>query len=211
MTGSCRSIPGVDIHAALTAVKHHLVRYGGHKQAAGLTLSSENLDAFRADIDAYLSETIPAACYIPDFEYDMQMGFSELTAAFVAELEALSPTGFGNPAPVLRASAYTVDARAVGAEGAHLKLTLSESGVQKNGIFFREGALADLIMIDLRKPHLQPINDPVADLVYCAKASDVELVVVDGEMVVEERKVRGVELEKLYQRAAEAVDRITSA
>ena len=75
----------------------------------------------------------------------------------------------------------------------------------------REGALADLIMIDLRKPHLQPINDPVADLVYCAKASDVELVVVDGEIVVEERKVRGVELEKLYQRAAEAVDRITSA
>ena len=75
----------------------------------------------------------------------------------------------------------------------------------------REGALADLIMIDLRKPHLQPINDPVADLVYCAKASDVELVVVDGEIVVEERKVRGVELEKLYQRAAEAVNRITNA
>lgn len=75
----------------------------------------------------------------------------------------------------------------------------------------REGALADLIMIDLRKPHLQPINDPVADLVYCAKASDVELVVVDGEIVVEDRKVRGVDPERLYQRATEAVQRINRA
>lgn len=143
MTGSCRSIPGVDIHAALTAVQNHLVRYGGHKQAAGLTLNAENLDAFRADLDAYLFETIPPACYIPDQEYDMQIHFSELTTAFVTELEALQPTGFGNPAPVLRASAYPVSARAVGLDGAHLRLTLSESGVQKSGIFFRQGALAD--------------------------------------------------------------------
>ena len=72
----------------------------------------------------------------------------------------------------------------------------------------REGALADLVMIDLQKPHLQPINDLVSDLVYCGKASDVELVAVDGRIVVEDRKVCGVDLPALYQAVAEAVKRI---
>ena len=142
MTGSCRSIPGVDIHAALTATSGHLIRYGGHKQAAGLTLSAENLDAFRTDIDAWLAENIPPACYVPDQDYDMEVHFDELSNGFVAALEALQPTGFGNPAPVLRAHAQVADSRGVGLDGAHLKLTLSESSVRRGGIFFRGGHLA---------------------------------------------------------------------
>ncbi len=73
----------------------------------------------------------------------------------------------------------------------------------------REGALADLILIDLRKPHLQPIHDVVSNLVYCGKASDVETVVVDGRVVVDARRVAGVDLEALYARVDAAVKRIT--
>ena len=143
LTGSCRSIPGVDIHAALTAVQDHLIRYGGHKQAAGLTLSAAELDGFRRDLDAWIGENVPPACFIPDEEYDMAVHFDELTEGFVAGLEALQPTGFGNPAPVLRSeSALVMESRPVGAEGAHLKLTLSEHSVHRGGIFFRAGALA---------------------------------------------------------------------
>ena len=143
LTGSCRSIPGVDIHAALTAVQGHLIRYGGHKQAAGLTLSASELDGFRRDLDAWIGENVPPNCFIPDEEYDMAVHFDELTEGFVAGLEALQPTGFGNPAPVLRSeSAFVMESRPVGAEGAHLKLTLSESSVHRGGIFFRAGALA---------------------------------------------------------------------
>jgi len=145
MTGSCRSIPGVDIHAALTAVSGHLIRYGGHKQAAGLTLSADNLDAFRQDIDRWLAESIPPACYIPDQEYDMEVHFDELTNGFAASLEALQPTGFGNPAPVLRTRAQVADSRGVGLDGAHLKLTLSENSVRRGGIFFRAGHLAEAL------------------------------------------------------------------
>jgi len=140
--GSCRSIPGVDIHAALTAVKERLVRYGGHKQAAGVTLLKENYDAFCRDIDAWLHENVPAACYIPAQEYDMEVSFSDLSEAFVAGLDALQPTGFGNPAPVFRAKPYVFEQRGVGLDRAHLKLTLSESSVHRGGIFFRMGHLA---------------------------------------------------------------------
>ena len=74
----------------------------------------------------------------------------------------------------------------------------------------REGALADLIVVDLQKPHLQPIHDVVSNLVYCGKAADVETVVVDGRIVVEERRIEGVDLAELYGRVAAAVRRITS-
>ena len=142
LTGSCRSIPGVDIHAALTAVSQHLTKFGGHKQAAGLTLDKDRLEIFRADLDAWLFENIPPVCYIPEQEYDMAVHFDELTEAFVAGLDALQPTGFGNPAPVLRASPHVYEQRGVGADGAHLRLLLSENSVQRAGIFFRGGDLA---------------------------------------------------------------------
>jgi len=149
LTGSCRSIPGVDIHKALTAVSKHLTKFGGHKQAAGLTLDADKLDIFRADLDAWLAENIPPACYIPDEEYDMDVHFDQLTEAFVAALEALQPTGFGNPAPVLRSSPCIYGAQAIGANGAHLRMNLSEHSVQKPAIFFRAGHLKDKLPEDI--------------------------------------------------------------
>lgn len=72
----------------------------------------------------------------------------------------------------------------------------------------REGALADVILVDLQKPHLQPVNCLVSDLVYCGKASDVETVVVDGALVVENRRVLHSDLPALFSGAQAAVRRI---
>ena len=145
MTGSCRSIEGVDIHAALCACEEYLVRFGGHKQAAGLTLLPEALEDFRAAMDRYLFENIPSEIYIPFETYDINMDFGSITQGFVASLEGLQPTGFGNPAPVFRANAQVLDARTVGADGAHLKLMLSQDSHRLNAIAFREGHRADTL------------------------------------------------------------------
>ena len=67
----------------------------------------------------------------------------------------------------------------------------------------RKGALADVVVIDLQKPHLQPVHDVVSNVVYCAKASDVETVVVD-----ENRRIRGGDLPELYRRVSDSVSRI---
>ncbi|MEG1622640.1 MAG: amidohydrolase [Alistipes sp.] len=72
----------------------------------------------------------------------------------------------------------------------------------------REGALADLILIDMQKPHLCPVHDLVSNLLYCAKAADVDTVIVDGEILVEGRRVVGVDLPALFakvQRVATAI------
>lgn len=141
LTGSCRSIPGVDIHAALAAVEKHLVRYGGHKQAAGLTIRESELPAMIDALDAYLAN-VPRNVYIPLVEYDTEIEFDQLTESFVRSLDALQPTGFGNPAPVMRArSAYLAQMQAVGLNRAHLQVLLSESGVRRRGIMFGAGEL----------------------------------------------------------------------
>ena len=72
----------------------------------------------------------------------------------------------------------------------------------------REGALADVIVVDMQKPHLQPVHNVVSNVVYCGKASDVDTVVVDGRIVVENRRIAGVDLPELYRGVAEAVARI---
>ena len=143
LTGSCRSIPGVDIHAALCGCADTLERFGGHKQAAGLTLRRENLPAFIEALDAWLAANVDPNAYVPTREYDAEIGFEAVTPGFIAALEGVQPTGFGNPAPLFRASADVVDARAVGSGGAHLKLTLAQGGHRLGGIAFREGPRAE--------------------------------------------------------------------
>ena len=142
LTGSCRSIEGVDIFEALSGCSEHLTRFGGHKQAAGLTLAPESLPAFIDAMDRWLASHIPPEVYIPALPYDAELSLETVTPALIAALEGLQPTGFGNPAPVFRAVAEVVEARPVGMDGAHLRLTLSQEGHRLNGIAFREGPRA---------------------------------------------------------------------
>lgn len=74
----------------------------------------------------------------------------------------------------------------------------------------RVGALADVVVIDLQKPHLQPVHNLVSNLVYCGKAADVESVVIDGRIVVENRRIKGIDLEDLYVRINRAAHRISA-
>ena len=127
---------------------------------------------------------------------DLDMWEELRTAAFLQKSATGDPTAL--PAWEALRMATANGARAMGyADG--------ELGV------LREGALADLIVVDLQKPHLQPIHDVVSNLVYCGKAADVETVVVDGRIVVEGRRIEGLDLTDLYARVAGAVRRITTA
>lgn len=142
LTGSCRSIEGMDIYAALSGCAHTLRRFGGHRQAAGLALSKARLEPFRSAMDEWLRLNVDPWAYLPECRYDAELDFGEVTPGFIASLERVQPTGFGNPAPLFRAKAEVVDARAVGADGAHLKLTLAQGGHRLGGIAFREGRRA---------------------------------------------------------------------
>ena len=143
MTGSCRSIEGVDIHAALVGCARYLERFGGHRQAAGLTLLPEELEGFRRAMDEWIGAHVDPFAFVPTQPYDTFIPFEALTPGLVAGLEALQPTGFGNPGATFRAACDVVDARRVGADGAHLRLLLSQPSHRLFAIGFRMGPLAE--------------------------------------------------------------------
>ena len=126
---------------------------------------------------------------------DLDLWEEMRSAAFLQKVTTMNPLRL--PAYEVLKMATVNGARAMGHEG--------ELGV------IREGALADLVVIDLEKPHLQPVHDLVSDLVYCGKASDVEMVIVDGRVVVENRTIVGLDLKALYRKVNEAVNRIVES
>ena len=142
LVGSCRSIEGVDIYQTLNAAAHLLERFGGHSQAAGLSVKKENLAPLQAALDAYLCETYPAETWTPAAAYDIPASLDEFSEAFVRSMEALEPTGCGNPESVFRTTVQLVESRAIGAQGAHLRLICAENGARRTGIYFGAGSLA---------------------------------------------------------------------
>lgn len=129
---------------------------------------------------------------------DLDMWDEMRTASFLQKVATMDPCVL--PAYEILKMATVNAARAIGHAG--------ELGVIK------EGALADFILIDAVKPHLTPVYNMVANLIYCGKAADVDTVVVNGEIVVEGRRIKGVDLPSLcskVQHTAEDIARRTAA
>lgn len=139
LTGSCRSIPGVDIFQALSACAPLLTRFGGHRQAAGLSLLPANLAPFRQALQAHIRSACDPQVLIPLAEYDGEVTLDQVDRELVEMLDRLQPFGFGNPSPVLRCRGTVVQARQVGREGAHLSFTLAQAETALGGIFFSQG------------------------------------------------------------------------
>lgn len=138
--GSCRSIPGVNIWEMLNRCGDLFLRFGGHEQAAGLTVSAEKIPEMRIRLNGIIRDSCDDRCFLPEKEYDAEMTLDRVTLETVDALEALEPTGCGNPAPVfLCRDASVQEARPVGRDRSHLKMTLLAGGELRGGIGFGLG------------------------------------------------------------------------
>lgn len=130
LKGSGRSIPEVDLHAAIAACQDLLLGFGGHHQAAGLSLAPGNLEplraAFRKAVQDQLGDTSPT----PTLKLDGEMSFAEIHHELLKELDLLGPFGCGNPEPVFCSGMLDVKARRVfGANHVLLEVRDPEAGV----------------------------------------------------------------------------------
>lgn len=143
--GSCRSIPGVNIYRMLTACSDLLERFGGHEQAAGLTVKTENIPLLQSRLEEAISSAAPEECFLPAMEYDLIVPFRTWTTDTLDMLERLEPFGCGNPAPLFLLQAAEVQSlRRVGKDGSHLKLTVLDADLTVvDGIAFSKGDVAD--------------------------------------------------------------------
>ena len=142
--GSARSIPGVNIHEAMSTCRDLFVRFGGHAQAAGLTIEAKNVPEFKRRLSEAIREQAAPEAFIPTEEYDLELELSEMTEEFVDAFSAMQPTGFGNPAPVFCVrGVHTTDVRTIGKDGAHLRMRLAQGSDMRSAIGFRMGDRVD--------------------------------------------------------------------
>jgi single-stranded-DNA-specific exonuclease len=135
-TGSGRSIPAFDLLAGLEAGAAHLLRHGGHRAAAGLTIAREQVAAFRAAFTAHAAAVLEPADLVPELRIDAVVPGDVLTLELAEELERLAPFGQGNP-PVnlLIPAAGLDDPRPLG-EGRHVAFALHAGGARSRCIAF---------------------------------------------------------------------------
>ncbi len=129
--GSARSVPNVDVKAILDACSGHLLRHGGHAQAAGMTLRARDIDAFRESFLASL-RAHPHSGPVPE-GYDMDLPLHDLgrddVARLVRELDHLEPFGSGNRKPVFLCRSVRLQRPPTYLSGgAHLRFSFKGNG-----------------------------------------------------------------------------------
>ena len=192
--GSCRSIRGLHMYDALCACEKHLLGFGGHSQAAGLTIASDCIEAFRQAFDSYVAKTLRESDYTPSVNIEFELPPQEIRPAFVEELSLLEPYGMGNPKPMFACRGVRGrNARLIGRERQHLAFDLGTEAHPATALSWNRGA------------YLGIVNEETIDIVYTLQINEwqgrrtVEMVlqelgVAENERVFPERDL----LVKIY-------------
>ena len=129
---------------ALSVCQEHLIKYGGHDMAAGLTLKRESFEAFVTAMTTYAKETITKEQLIQTAKPDVIADLHEITHTVAVEIEKIGPFGIGNPIPVVQVMNVKVsDVRAMGKEGSHLSLKIGDERIRC--IWWGHGSLVNKI------------------------------------------------------------------
>ena len=139
LSGSGRSVEGVDLYQTMKSAEKHLIRFGGHKSAAGLSVKMENFIAARNAMDDYLAATYPDEIYTRSKAYDFEIAPEDVTMTLADSIELMEPFGMGNPKPLFKFSSADVSLVPFG-NGENLKGRLNSGA---DIIVFGRGYLAD--------------------------------------------------------------------
>jgi single-stranded-DNA-specific exonuclease len=139
--GSARSIDGVNITAAIAAQKHLLLGFGGHPMAAGLSMNSENLPAFRRGISRFVEKVLGGTAPRPTLSIDGYLSLTDLSLDLVSDLERLAPFGPGNPPLVLAIPRLSIlSSSSIGRESDHLQIIVKDEFDRTHKVIWWRGA-----------------------------------------------------------------------
>lgn len=159
--GSCRSIPSLNLYEAIASQGELLTQFGGHHQAAGLTLLAANVERFKEGFKAYVREKLKPEDYLPTLSVDSVLcPHRELTLQEVDSLALLEPFGCENNAPVFAyTNAIINNQRAIGIDKNHLQFMVQKGDYGYKAIMWNkadmlpvlfEGMLADIAFKPVR-------------------------------------------------------------
>jgi single-stranded-DNA-specific exonuclease len=148
--GSCRSACGVNLYDAIQGSSQHLIKFGGHSAAAGLSIDPDKVDAFREDFCEQVIDQVSVDELIPDLDIDAEALLGHLTFQMMNDLEKLAPFGQKNPRPLMCATEVRLaePPRTMGSDGRHLSLRLEQHGSSVRAVAFGKADWAK----ELEKP-----------------------------------------------------------
>jgi len=126
--GSGRSIRAFHLLAALESMPELFDRFGGHRQAAGLTLAGDKVDLFRERFNEYAAARLSLEDLAPQVEIDALLEFRDITERSVMEVLSLAPFGCGNPLPLFAALDVEVAGPPALLKEKHLRVPLRQNG-----------------------------------------------------------------------------------
>jgi len=144
--GSCRSIPRFDMLGALERCAHLFARFGGHKQAAGLTMDAGHVRAFRLAVNDVADETLGPDDLMPRLRIDGDLAFRGITGGVAAGVASLAPFGAGNPRPVFAARGVEIIDGPRKLKERHLKMALKQDGRIFRAIAWRAAERHDYVV-----------------------------------------------------------------
>lgn len=134
--GSARSVPGFNLYEAVHACRDHLVGYGGHFAAAGMTLEIDKIDAFRAKFEEIVAATIDPHLLVPEIVIDAEVSFSDISWPFYNILTQMEPFGPENLRPVFLARNVVDTGHSRIVKESHLRFSLKQGNKTFTGIGF---------------------------------------------------------------------------
>jgi len=126
--GSCRSIPAFDMLAGLESCADLFVKFGGHRQAAGLTMERGRVAEFRSRINRWADERLEPDDLVPRLRVDAALPLAGIESGVVEGLDALAPFGLGNPRPVFDAETVEIVQGPTRMKDRHLSMSVKQNG-----------------------------------------------------------------------------------
>lgn len=145
--GSGRSIPGFDLHEALSKCSKHIEKFGGHSMAVGITLKKENFENFKNEFEKY-ARSCNISDIIPIINIDEEVSLKNINMEDVKSLKLLEPFGEANKMPLFLFRNLKINSIRALSEGKHLKLTLKDDNYIIDAIGFNLGELSGHYLLD---------------------------------------------------------------
>ncbi|MFD1065362.1 single-stranded-DNA-specific exonuclease RecJ [Oceanobacillus locisalsi] len=143
--GSARSIPAFDLFEGCMTVRELFTQFGGHAQAAGMTLPAENMEPLETALNDLLFERLSEEDFKQELYINAILDMEDIDVSMIEEMEKLSPFGMGNPKPLFEINGVPKEVRQIGSRKNHLKLQFASADTKMDMVGFGFGELKEAI------------------------------------------------------------------
>ncbi|WP_067837272.1 single-stranded-DNA-specific exonuclease RecJ [Amphibacillus sediminis] len=137
--GSARSVPAFDLFEAGMANRELFVQFGGHAQAAGMTIEQSKINLLRKTLNETAREQLSPDDFREHAEIEVKLDLTQLDLSTIQDIERLAPFGMSNPKPLFYLDGYAVEKRQIGGQKNHLKMIIEQDDHQLAVIGFGFG------------------------------------------------------------------------